>query len=324
MKDKDFQLIISWINDLDEAQRNKLREALEDSTDFEKVVSIIESRDRERRLCVHCQSENVKHWGRATGMQRFRCFDCGRTFGPLTGTPLAKLRKRGRWLTMIKALHDGLSVRATAKACGVAVPTAFRWRHRFLKALAQDRSLACDEVTEADQTYFRRSYKGSSQCPRPPRRRGGKVKGAGLPKKEFVAVLAARDRRGATVECILDRDRSARAVKKGLSGSLGPNTVLCIDGDNALWGFAQQSEIPCRVIAPGRHVHERDPVFHLQNVNAYHHRLKAWMRRFQGVATKYLSHYLGWFRIKDSRHFVQSTASWLMGCAGKGILQHKM
>ena len=38
-------------------------------------------------------------------------------------------------------------------------------------------------------------------------------------------------------------------------------------------------------------------VFHIQNVNAYHSRLKTWMRRFNGVATKYLQSYLGWRRM---------------------------
>ena len=40
-------------------------------------------------------------------------------------------------------------------------------------------------------------------------------------------------------------------------------------------------------------------VFHIQNVNAYDSRLKTWMRRFHGVATKYLEHYLGWRRLLE-------------------------
>ena len=39
--------------------------------------------------------------------------------------------------------------------------------------------------------------------------------------------------------------------------------------------------------------------WHIQNVNAYHSRLKGWLRRFRGVATSYLHHYLGWFRVFD-------------------------
>jgi hypothetical protein len=40
-------------------------------------------------------------------------------------------------------------------------------------------------------------------------------------------------------------------------------------------------------------------VYHVQNVNAYDSRLKSWMHRFHGVATRYLSSYLGWRRILD-------------------------
>jgi hypothetical protein len=39
--------------------------------------------------------------------------------------------------------------------------------------------------------------------------------------------------------------------------------------------------------------------WHIQNVNAYHGRLKAWMHRFRGVATSYLESYLGWFSALD-------------------------
>ena len=34
-------------------------------------------------------------------------------------------------------------------------------------------------------------------------------------------------------------------------------------------------------------------VFHVQHIDAYHSRLKHWMRRFKGVSTKYLANYLG-------------------------------
>ena len=41
-------------------------------------------------------------------------------------------------------------------------------------------------------------------------------------------------------------------------------------------------------------------VNHIQNANAYHSRLKEWMRGFHGVATKYLDHYLGWRRMIEA------------------------
>ena len=42
-----------------------------------------------------------------------------------------------------------------------------------------------------------------------------------------------------------------------------------------------------------------DHAFHLQNVNAYHGRLKGWMARCHGVATQYLPNYLGWRRFLE-------------------------
>ncbi|MGK5004862.1 IS1595 family transposase, partial [Janthinobacterium sp. LB2P70] len=40
---------------------------------------------------------------------------------------------------------------------------------------------------------------------------------------------------------------------------------------------------------------------HVQNVNAYHSRLRQWLGPFHGVATRYLSNYLGWRWILDAR-----------------------
>lgn len=45
-------------------------------------------------------------------------------------------------------------------------------------------------------------------------------------------------------------------------------------------------------------------MYHIQNVNAYDSRLKQWMQRFHGVATRYLENYLGWRRLIE--HFGDS------------------
>lgn len=50
-------------------------------------------------------------------------------------------------------------------------------------------------------------------------------------------------------------------------------------------------------------------VYHIQNVNSYHSRLKKWMDRFNGVATKYLHHYLAWFRYIDSKEYENTTSN---------------
>jgi len=40
--------------------------------------------------------------------------------------------------------------------------------------------------------------------------------------------------------------------------------------------------------------HLGNSAIHVQNVNAYHQRFKAWLLGFRGVASRYLPNYLGW------------------------------
>ena len=45
----------------------------------------------------------LEGWGRErNGLKRSRCLDCRRTFNPLTGTALAGLRKKERWLELCR------------------------------------------------------------------------------------------------------------------------------------------------------------------------------------------------------------------------------
>ncbi len=75
--------------------------------------------------------------------------------------------------------------------------------------------------------------------------------------------------------------------------------VLCSDGAGVYAAFARRCHITHRIVhnRPGQRV--RAGAFHIQNVNAYHRRLKEWMGRFHGVATRYLPHYLAWRRMLE-------------------------
>jgi len=250
MRQEEFERLLASIDDLSLRQKAIVRKVIDKQQDLEKVIFIIESRFIEHPLCPRCQSENVKRWGRANNLQRFRCFSCGRTFNPLTGTPLANLRKKDQWLTMAGALKQGLPLRRTADRCDVSLTTAFRWRHRFLEAASLDKPDKLDGIAEADETYFLESFKGSHSLPRPARRRGGKAAKRGL-SSEQVPVLVARDRHGHTLDAILP-DQSKASVKQVLKGALTADNILCIDGGSALRGFANDLNIPYRVISPKR------------------------------------------------------------------------
>jgi transposase-like protein len=131
--------------------------------------------------CPNCDAKEVRPWGRASGLARYRCTDRRRTFNALTGTPLARLRHKDRWPDQARASMAGESVAKAAARCEVAYTTAFRWRHRFLMAPARDKPTRLVGLVEADETFILESFKGRrAGLPRASRKRGGKPKQTGL------------------------------------------------------------------------------------------------------------------------------------------------
>ena len=237
----------------------------------------------------------LKPWGSSHGLPRYRCSECHRTSNPLTKTPLSKLHHRDIWLKYAQALIDGLSVRKAAKLCGIHKDTAFRWRHRFLTLIEKHQANHEEGIVEADETFFLESFKGQRELPRAPRKRGG-VGGTRGYSPDHIPVLIVRDRHRSTADFILPKINKT-TISRALDKLVDKDAVLCTDGASVYAVFARQTGIKHEVVkAQQQRVRG---AFHIQNVNAYDSRLKEWMRRFHGVATKYLPNYLGWRRLLE-------------------------
>ena len=196
-----------------------------------------------------------------------------------------------------QALIEGTTVREAAYRCGVHKNTSFRWRHRFLALPAQLKPAQLHGIVEADETYFLESYKGTRDLPRAPRKRGGVATKRGL-SEEQIPVLIARDRSTTTTDAVLDK-ANTQAIRKVLEPLVDPDAVLCSDGNIIYRRFAEQAHLAHKSVNLSAGIRVLDHAFHIQNVNAYDSRLKTWMIRFHGVATKYLPNYLGWRRCLD-------------------------
>lgn len=297
-------------------QRDELRAELTALESRPAAVTVVEGRMGEASVCPHCNGGRIIKHGTANGLQRYRCRDCGKTFCALTGTPLAGLHQRGKWLDHAAALRDGLTLREVAERLHIAISTAHRWRHRFLVEPKSIQSQSLGGIAEADETYFLRSHKGQREgLNRPPRKRGGRASKRGL-SVEQVPVLVVRDRAGGTADFVLPL-----ADKKHVSAVLKPllaqDAVLCTDGSGSLAAAARDIGIEHHALNFTAGIRVIGP-WHIQNVNAYHARLKDWVRRFRGIATRYLDSYLGWFRAVERSHSYGSTsAAWLAMALGQ-------
>ena len=153
-------------------------------------------------------------------------------------------------------------------------------------------------IVEADETYFRRNFKGSKPVGRRPRKRGtknGSKRGLGTDK---VPVVVARARSGDTRAIVLPRTSNAVALTAVFQPMLRPGVTLCTDGSSAMRVAAQSLGVKHVALVTARNQRKRG-IYHVQTVNSYQGRLKAWIARFRGVATKYLHRYLIWHIIDE-------------------------
>ena len=288
-----FDIFLSQIAQLSRHQCAQLLSVLKDSIDKTRATDIIEAAVADKLCCPRCESRSLYRHGAANGMQRHRCRACGRTFNALTGTPLARLRHKSKWLDYLDCMLDSRTVRKAAAKVEVAKNTSMRWRHRFLAVTKDDRPAVLTGIAEADETFLLESKKGARKMDRPARKHGGKASKRGI-SNEQVCILVARDRSGQTRDFVTGRGPVTKAqLLHHLPPILASDTLLVTDANAAYRAFARDTGIThaCVNLRAGVRV---DGAIHVQNVNAYHSRFHQWLRAFHGVATRYLPNYLGW------------------------------
>ena len=297
MKAPRFKVWFAKLPSLNQPQRRQVLDALHPAAGLGQVVALITEIRAQGRCCPRCSNERCYRHGFANDLQRYRCCACGRTFNDLTGTPLARLRLKAKWLAYSHVLLDSLPVRKAADRVGVHRNTAFRWRHRFLHWVKFDRPAALNGIVEADETFLLESQKGSRTLDRPPRHRGGHAAKRGI-SSELDCILVARDREGRTVDAVTGRGAiTAAQLERDLLPRLDPQALLVSDSHAAYRAFARKHRIAHETVnqrAGVRVSRLGNLAIHVQNVNAYHQRFKAWLQGFRGVASRYLPNYLGW------------------------------
>lgn len=257
------------------------------------AAAIIEAARRPQLVCPRCQSASCYRNGHANGMQRFRCRECRRSFNALTGTPLARLRHKDKWLAFCACLLDAATtVRRAAGQTGVHRNTSFRWRHRMLTLTKLDRSLPLSGTVEIQTLELAESHKGvrapanASRCPEP--------RAARPSSGVRICLLLARDRHGRTHDGLAGHAPLTLAqLQRHLGGALHVDARMLTKHAEPYRQFACAAGL-LHIVTDEQARSPHDTGLHLDNVTAYGERLCTWLRHFRGVATRYLENYCGW------------------------------
>lgn len=171
-------------------------------------------------------------------------------------------------------------------------------------------------IVELDETFTLECMKGKRLSPdlgREPRKHGAKASSPGI-SKEYLCICAGVDRASglAMAMCVNRAKPSLDNLKTAFDGSLLPGSLVLTDG---LRGYATMCEAFGCNHRDVTLVDKADKaLYNINRVNNFHSFIKARIRHYRGVATKYLNRYNALFcaAYKPSWDTINSISSRLM------------
>lgn len=289
--------------------------AFSSSVDFspENSTRLIESEAKPETVpCPRCKSTNiVKNGKNRTRKQCYRCNDCRKNFCDSTDTLLSYSKKtEEEWLQYVECMFHNMTIRESAKKVGITTSTAFQWRHKILNILKNSLSNNINGIIEMAEIKITENFKGnhsqdnSFYMNRQPRKRGLR------PDEELVEdkinVLCCKDRLGGILTEIIGKTRlTTTSLYNLLCDKISEGSIICTNNNAAFSGLAHKLKL---IHYKGfRENAATKEIFNTLDIRTFKRNLLIFMRRFNGVATKYFNSYIAWFH-------------WLDSLAGRGIM----
>ncbi|MEX1184320.1 MAG: hypothetical protein WEF86_13895 [Gemmatimonadota bacterium] len=194
--------------------------------------------------------------------------------------------------------RQSATLRGSAAETRLHLSTAFRWRHALLGAMGVREHISLAGTIEYTQMGFSYSEKGARDVDNP-RRRGMRGRGWEWYQTERADAALLYGRAGTAFGCTLLPSWRASIDTLVLPKLAERCTIMSSDLPLGRMSMAARRGGHQHVTVSGRGRYAPDGVRHLENVSAYAGRLRQWIMRFRGVATRYLDNYLLWHRAVD-------------------------
>ena len=290
MKHQKFKQFLTGLESLTRPQERLLKEEVK-RVDKKKIVAKSLETPIKKLICAHCKSKDFIRWGYQSDLQRYKCKKCKKTFNSLSGSPLAKLKRKGHWLNYSKCLILGKTIRKSAFLCDISKSTSFRWRHRFLMA---SNNMNIDHFKGIVEFYDKKeklNFKGSRSIPK-----------KYVNNRPNITILYCKDRSNNSKSLIF-KEFTKQSLSKKLSALISKDLLFCSDNLKIYHLFAKETKLTHGFLNLKNKEYVKREVVHLRNINQYYEAYNTWRKRFHGVATKYLRNYLSWFRTLDEFYY---------------------
>jgi len=298
---KDQDSLATFLNSFAEEESAKIR--------IQKYLQF--RNEKEGLYCPECGSEKyIKNGKSIKKIQKYRCKHCGKGFSEFTNTFLFRIHKKDRMMEFYALSDAEFSLENCRKILGLSKQTVFNWRHKGISSLKGIETETISGIAELITLEMRVSRKGerpnndeflpkaeTQQAPK----RSQRVPKIKVPEgtKESVQVSFCCNRGyDISLNVIQLGELSAKEMINNLWEKLKKVKMLCISENPILKLFVQSKRLQYRISQLKPKKIEREKSFHTLNVEQLINGFSEWLKRFRGVATKYLQNYLNWYLVE--------------------------
>jgi transposase-like protein len=223
--------------------------------------------------CPNCESKHYIKYGLFKGFQRYKCKECGKTFSKATNSLWSYSKKKPtQWVKFTEYVLERKSLRFCAEKLGLSLVTAFYWRHKVLHGLNYD---SVPEKLSGDVHIAKKlileNFKGS--------------KNITITVRHNIWVVAAKDCEDSIIIKPISRCHwHLPSFNKKIYYLIDEKAYIVPYGD--------------RYISLVAKAHNKKRTKEVQNdkiIWSFQFILGKWLKKYHGVASKYLEKYLSLF-----------------------------
>lgn len=243
---------------------------------MKQYITVYKNKIKNMHTCPRCKSKNTIRYGKTElNKQRYLCKDCKRTFIDTTGTTLSYSKKDKRvWQAYMKHLFQGKTIRECKEEVGISHVTSFVWRHKIISTMKNiQRSVRLEDKIQVHESIFRESFKGK------------KISNNFIRKDIYI--LGCIDEKknlfmgGASKETI-----DNKKIHNLLSDRIKKNSIIYTRKMIKFNMISKHKDLKI-IKAYGEFTDKDARLFSLS--------FKRFIRRYRGIASKYISFYINFF-----------------------------
>jgi transposase-like protein len=254
--------------------------------------------------CPRCRSANINKNGKTKiRRQRYICKDCLKSFSERTDSPLWYSKKSiEQWLRYLVCIKEGFSLREAAIEIKINLTTSFHWRHKILSVIGTrivDNKLS--GIIEVDEFRIKETFKGikSSDKKYNPIIESRNEKNKRLMWddnfKNTISILSCKD----TVGSILFKAVTKGKIKRDnldevLAPAIRNGKILGVTRNMNYIYFAKANKLKLCMVGVSQYTIKG---IDIKRAKEQSKGFRKFLMIFKGIASKYVSYYINWYRI---------------------------